>query len=54
VVEALELPGHRFVLGVQWHPEEAGDRRLFEALVAATGVGAVGGAPPTGGVGEAR
>jgi gamma-glutamyl-gamma-aminobutyrate hydrolase PuuD len=54
VVEALELPGRRFVLGVQWHPEEAGDRRLFEALVAAPGVGAVGGAPPTGGVGEAR
>ena len=19
--EAIELPGHRFVLGVQWHPE---------------------------------
>jgi gamma-glutamyl-gamma-aminobutyrate hydrolase PuuD len=35
VVEAVELPSHRFVVGVQWHPEEAGDRRLFEALVAA-------------------
>ncbi len=35
VVEALELPGHRFVVGVQWHPEETGDRRLFEALVQA-------------------
>jgi gamma-glutamyl-gamma-aminobutyrate hydrolase PuuD len=34
VIEAVELPGHRFVLGVQWHPEEAGDGRLFEALVA--------------------
>ncbi len=34
VVEAVELPGHRFVLGVQWHPEENGDGRLFEALVA--------------------
>jgi gamma-glutamyl-gamma-aminobutyrate hydrolase PuuD len=33
VVEAVELPGHRFVVGVQWHPEETGDRRLFEALV---------------------
>ena len=31
VVEAVELPGHRFVVGVQWHPEEAGDLRLFEA-----------------------
>jgi putative glutamine amidotransferase len=35
VVEAVELPGHRFVVGVQWHPEEVGDGRLFEALVAA-------------------
>ncbi len=35
IIEALELRGHRFVLGVQWHPEEGGDRRLFEALVAA-------------------
>jgi gamma-glutamyl-gamma-aminobutyrate hydrolase PuuD len=35
VVEAVELPGHRFVVGVQWHPEETGDRRLFDALVAA-------------------
>ena len=35
-VEAVELPGRRFVLGVQWHPEENGeDLRLFEALVAA-------------------
>lgn len=33
-VEAVELPGERFVVGVQWHPEENGaDRRLFEALV---------------------
>jgi putative glutamine amidotransferase len=35
VVEAVELPGHRFVVGVQWHPEETGDVRLFEALVEA-------------------
>ncbi len=34
VVEAVELPGHRFVVGVQWHPEESSDRTLFEALVA--------------------
>ncbi|WP_242614501.1 gamma-glutamyl-gamma-aminobutyrate hydrolase family protein [Actinomadura roseirufa] len=33
VVEAVELQGHRFGLGVQWHPEEGDDRRLFEALV---------------------
>ena len=35
VVEAVELPGHRFVVGVQWHPEETGDLRLFGALVRA-------------------
>lgn len=33
VVEAVELQGHRFGLGVQWHPEEGDDKRLFEALV---------------------
>jgi putative glutamine amidotransferase len=33
VVEAIELQGHRFGLGVQWHPEEADDPRLVEALV---------------------
>ena len=33
-VEAVELPGDTFAIGVQWHPEEDGvDRRLFEALV---------------------
>ena len=36
IVEAVELPGHRFALGVQWHPEQdGGDLRLFQALVAA-------------------
>jgi putative glutamine amidotransferase len=35
VVEAVELAGSTFVLGVQWHPEEAGDQRPFAALVAA-------------------
>ena len=35
-VEAVELPGRRFALGVQWHPEQDGDDlRLFQALVAA-------------------
>jgi len=39
VVEAFELPGKRFLVGVQWHPERALDapetRSLFHALVAA-------------------
>ncbi len=35
VVEAVELPAARFVVGVQWHPEESMDRRPFDALVAA-------------------
>ncbi len=33
IIEAVELPGHRFVVGVQWHPEESGDQRLFADLV---------------------
>jgi putative glutamine amidotransferase len=33
VVEALEVQGHRWGLGVQWNPEEGDDLRLFEALV---------------------
>lgn len=38
VIEAIELPGHPFCLGVQWHPEyaiSAGDTAVIEALVAA-------------------
>ena len=35
VIEAVELQGHRFAIGVQWHPEEGDDLRVFEALVAA-------------------
>jgi putative glutamine amidotransferase len=35
--EAVEAPGHRFVLGVQWHPEFLRDERLFGGLVAAAG-----------------
>jgi anthranilate synthase component 2/putative glutamine amidotransferase len=37
VVEALELPGHRFALGVQWHPEtDPDDVRVLRALVTAS------------------
>jgi len=35
VVEAVELSSARFVLGLQWHPEEGGDQRPFDALVEA-------------------
>ena len=40
--EAVELPGHRFVLGVQWHPESLSDyapeaQALFDALIRACG-----------------
>lgn len=39
VVEAMELPGERFVVGVQWHPEELTAREeareLFVRFVAA-------------------
>jgi gamma-glutamyl-gamma-aminobutyrate hydrolase PuuD len=35
VIEAIELQGHRFGVGVHWHPEESGDPRLLTALVSA-------------------
>ena len=40
VVEAVEMPGHSFALGVQWHPECMVDqhplqRQIFNAFVAA-------------------
>jgi putative glutamine amidotransferase len=31
--EAIEAPGHRFVLGVQWHPEADEESRVVGALV---------------------
>ncbi len=37
VVEAMEPPGERFCVGVQWHPEMSGDAELFRALVHAAG-----------------
>ncbi len=35
LAEAIELPGKRFVLGVQWHPEADPDSPVIGALVAA-------------------
>ena len=38
VIEGIEVPGHKFCLGVQWHPEFAidpADARIFDALIAA-------------------
>ncbi|MGA9866122.1 MAG: gamma-glutamyl-gamma-aminobutyrate hydrolase family protein [Acetobacteraceae bacterium] len=40
VIEGIEGIGARFCLGVQWHPEffiDQGDRRIFDALIAACG-----------------
>ncbi len=39
VIEGIEDDSYRFCLGVQWHPEfliDPGDRRIFDALIAAT------------------
>jgi putative glutamine amidotransferase len=33
VVEAIELQGHRWAVGVQWSPEDGDDPRLFQTLV---------------------
>ena len=33
--EAIEVPGRRLALGLQWHPERGGGRELADALVAA-------------------
>jgi len=43
VIEALEMPGKRFVVSVQWHPEWLPDlapmRQIFKAFVDASGSG---------------
>jgi putative glutamine amidotransferase len=41
VIEGIEAPGHRFAIGVQWHPESfwggkpGGFAPLFDGLIAA-------------------
>ncbi len=42
-LEAMELPGERFCVAVQWHPETATDVGLLAGLVAAATVRAAGG-----------
>ncbi|MCB0181209.1 MAG: gamma-glutamyl-gamma-aminobutyrate hydrolase family protein [Anaerolineae bacterium] len=41
VIEAIEMPAHPWLIGVQWHPEltavaDPGQQRLFDALVNAS------------------
>lgn len=33
VIEVVAAPGHRFALGVQWHPELLGQLAAYEALI---------------------
>ncbi|GAA4080649.1 gamma-glutamyl-gamma-aminobutyrate hydrolase family protein [Actinomadura miaoliensis] len=47
VVEAAELPGRAFALGVQWHPEVGDDPALFLSFVAAARIYAGGEAADT-------
>ena len=35
ITEAVEVDGHRFGIGIHWHPEEGDDSRLITALVEA-------------------
>ena len=54
-VEAVELPGRRFTVGVQWHPETDGrDPRLFRAFAAACRPAAADGADGSLGKVDAR
>jgi putative glutamine amidotransferase len=36
-IEAIELAGHPFALGMRWHPERGEDLRVFEGLRTAAG-----------------
>lgn len=41
VIEAVELPDHRFAIGVQWHPERdyEGSKNLFDKFIAVSSNG---------------
>ena len=54
VVEALEVQGHRWGLGVQWSPEDGDDLRLFEALVSVAKTAAQAGVPAQSDVASSR
>ena len=45
LIEAVEDPSLRFAVGVQWHPEDTTDRRLFAALVEAASQPGAGSSP---------
>lgn len=47
VIEAVEVLGRTFAVGVQWHPEENGDVRLFTGLVDAARLARVRPTQPT-------
>ncbi|WP_322937785.1 gamma-glutamyl-gamma-aminobutyrate hydrolase family protein [Nocardioides bizhenqiangii] len=51
VLEAMEAPGDRLCVAVQWHPEMAADAGLFQALVDA-GAGVTRSARPSGAAGD--
>jgi putative glutamine amidotransferase len=36
-IEAIELAGHPFAIGLQWHPEQAEDIKIFEEFRTAAG-----------------
>lgn len=45
IPEGIELAGHHFAVGAQWHPERSGHDRLFAALAAAARSGGPHGTP---------
>ncbi len=52
--EAIELPGRRFCLGVQWHPEADPASRVIAAFVSAAGEAASAGRGAASGAGAGK